>query len=204
VLAELELLSERMAEGALRADVLRARQSLADLSVLVERLLILSVPHRTLHDTHEVVSLRDLLEDTFTQLDPKEQRRITISKTDALVSGDSVLLATLIANAFSNALKFGEHVNTTLTLTDDWAVLCISDDGPGIETAEQEHVFEPFFRSQTALRRRIPGHGLGLALVRHIAVTHGGSASFAPTTEAGASLQIRLPIRKAEALTQDQ
>jgi two-component system sensor histidine kinase MprB len=43
------------------------------------------------------------------------------------------------------------------------------------------------------LRRRAPGHGLGLALVRHIAESHGGSAFFRPRDGTGARLQVLLP-----------
>jgi nitrogen-specific signal transduction histidine kinase len=67
------------------------------------------------------------------------------------------------------------------------------DDGPGVEASERERAFEPFFRSSEALRRRVPGHGLGLALIRHIATTHGGSATLVDKRTQGARLEIRLP-----------
>jgi signal transduction histidine kinase len=191
---ELELLSESIADVTPRANASRAEQKLAELSLLVERLLILSVPARSRTDAHEVVSLRDLLEDSIGALPGDDRERVAVSDEDALIRGDSVLLATMIANGVANGLKFGSRVSTRLAVVDGEAVIHIDDDGPGISDTERERAFEPFFRSQDALRRRVPGHGLGLALIRHIAQTHGGNASLVDKAERGARLEIRLPV----------
>ena len=73
------------------------------------------------------------------------------------------------------------------------AVLHVDDDGPRVEAPERERAFEPFFRSSEALRRGIPGHGHGLALIRHMATTHGGSATLVDRPTQGARLEMRLP-----------
>jgi two-component system sensor histidine kinase TctE len=211
VRAELELLVEGMTEerglegaregrgveGA-REGALAAQQKLADLAVLVERLLILSVPARSMVDAHEIVSLRDLLEDVVEALPRSDAARVALSDEDALVRGDAALLHTMTSNAIANGLKFGHRVTTELTLQGDEAILHVEDDGPGIDPQERERVFEPFFRSPDALRRRLPGHGLGLALIRHVAQTHGGQASFAERTPGqGTRLVIRLKLHRA-------
>lgn len=197
VRAELELLSESIAESELRSDVLRAQQKLTELAVLVERLLILSVPTRAPTDAHEVISLRDLFEDAVDALPAGDRQRVRVSEDDALVNGDAVLLSTMIANAIANAIKFGDLVTTGLTRSGRHAVMHIDDDGPGIDAADREQVFEPFFRTTDALRRRLPGHGLGLALIRHIAQTHGGNAAFVDKPGRGTRLEIRLPVAEA-------
>jgi signal transduction histidine kinase len=196
VQAELELLSESIAEPESRADTLRAQRKLAELSVLVDRLLVLSVPARSATDAHEIVSLRDLLEDTADSLPSVDRQRVQLSANDALVRGDTMLLATMIANAISNGLKFANAVSIELCVVGSDVVLHIDDDGPGMNATDRERVFEPFFRSDDALRQRLPGHGLGLALIRHIAQTHGGSASFLEKQEPGSRLEIRLPVQR--------
>jgi len=192
--AELELLSESLADSGQCSDILRAQQKLAELGELVDRLLILSVPTRVSTDAYELVSLRDLFEDTVEALPFADRHRVVTSEEDAAVTGDTVLLNTMIANAIANGLKFGDQVVVKLARSDRYAVIHVDDDGPGIDAAERERAFEPFFRSSDALRRRLPGHGLGLALIQHIAQTHGGSASFVDKHKHGARLEIRLPV----------
>lgn len=193
VRAELELLAEGITEPGARTGAAVAQQKLVELSMLVERLLILSVPKRSAADAHEVVSLRDLLEDVVHALSPDDRSRVQLSEGDALVRGDAALLSTLAANAIANGLKFGTTVTTEVLLTGGTTLLRVDDDGPGIDAAERERVFEPFFRSAEALRRRVPGHGLGLALIRHIAETHGGRAALVDKPTRGARLEIHLP-----------
>jgi signal transduction histidine kinase len=82
-----------------------------------------------------------------------------------------------------------------LMVTAGLASITVDDDGPGIDEADRERVFEPFYRGDGALRRT-PGNGLGLALVRHIAESHGGSACFRPRGGPGARLQVSLPEMK--------
>lgn len=192
--AELELLSERMVDPEPREGAMLALKKLAELSVLVDRLLILSVPARSASDAHEMVSLRDLLEDAVQSLPPDERARVHVANDDALVRGDAALLGTMVTNAIANGLKFGSTVTTELSLVDGIAVLRIDDDGPGVDASERERAFEPFFRGEAVLRRRIPGHGLGLALIRHVATTHGGTALLVGKATRGARLEIRLPV----------
>lgn len=193
VRAELELLAESVVDPETREGAMLAQQKLSELSVLVERLLILSVPARSASDAHEIVSLRDLVEDVVQSLPSADRARVQVANDDALVRGDAALLGTMVANAIANGLKFGSTVTTEVSLVDGVAVLRVDDDGPGIGSSERERVFEPFFRSSEALRRRIPGHGLGLALIRHIAATHGGTAEIVDKATPGARLEIRVP-----------
>lgn len=168
---------------------------LIELSTLVDKLLILSLPRQ--HSTHEgaeKLALLDVLEDQLAQLPSESRARIKLDTGDALLYGDATLLGVLVQNALNNALKFGEHVEIHGTRTTNTVVLAFEDDGPGLAEHEGEHVFEPFHRGEHALRARKPGHGLGLALIRHIAETHGGSARFAEKKQRGARLEIVLPL----------
>ena len=191
---ELELLIEDTTLGADASEnIARVQRKASELALLVERLLILATPRRVASDGAETASLRDLVEDAVASLSPSEPARVAVAGSDALVAGDAVLLQLMIVNALTNALKFGSRVEVELELAGSEAVVRFSDDGPGVQESERERVFEPFFRSSEALSRRVPGHGLGLALIRHIAEAHGGSASFVDGAS-GARLEIRLPL----------
>lgn len=191
--AELELLVEGVGDSAAREGVLVAQRKVAELSALVERLLILSVPLRSEHGATEVLSLRDLIEDVVHALPLDQRLRVQLAEGDALVRGDAVLLGSMVSNAVANGLKFGDSVRVEVSRAGGSCVLRVDDDGPGVVASEREAVFEPFARTRDALQRRIPGHGLGLALIRHVAEAHGGSAALSDKDTAGARLEIRLP-----------
>ena len=194
VRAELELLGEQASLSTdVAANLMTARTKVGDLVSLVEKLLVLATPTRILNEPNEVVSLHDVMEDVVRSLPPEQVKRVWLSDADALVRGDAMLLGSMFANALVNALKFGNEVRVELSVVDRVALVTIDDDGPGIDEADWERVFEPFFRDDSALRRRKPGHGLGLALVRHIATCHGGGAFFRRREGAGARLQLLLP-----------
>jgi two-component system OmpR family sensor kinase len=69
--------------------------------------------------------------------------------------------------------------------------LTIADEGPGVPEAEQEAIFEPFFRGASAGGTR--GHGLGLAIARRVIEAHGGRISVANRPAGGLVVTLRLP-----------
>lgn len=190
VRAELELLAEQSPSQAQQLQ--RARQTLARLEALVERLLVLATPERSQPARDEAVSLRDVVEDVVASLPPAEHGRVSVGEGDVTVRGDSSLLQALVSNALSNALKFGTRASVAIGLDGRQAVLRVDDDGPGVPPSERDRVFEPFFSSAQARMQGKAGHGLGLAIIAHIARRHGGSARFDEAT-GGARLEVRLP-----------
>lgn len=108
--------------------------------------------------------------------------------------GDGALLDRLTWNLTDNALKFappGGHVEVALATRNGEVVITVSDDGPGIPSADRERVFERFYRSAGSMDPG--GSGLGLAIVRAIANAHGGEAAVENRDEGGAAFTVRLP-----------
>lgn len=194
VRAELELLAE---QGPAQTQQLeRARETVARLETIVERLLVLAVPERSAPSPDEAISLRDVVEDAIATFPLAERERVSILDGDVTVRGDSTLLQVLVSNALSNALKFGTRTSVRIAHEGHDALLQFEDDGPGVPPAERASVFEPFFSSQQARKQGKAGHGLGLAIIAHIARRHGGGARFedVPT---GARLEVRLAAKAA-------
>jgi signal transduction histidine kinase len=189
--AELELLAEGE-EGATRAALDRASARTEKLSALVDRLLVLALPTQNLATGFENVALADVAADAVAALPAESRRRVRAElEVEGMVRGDERLLASLVTNALENALKFStEAVLIRLVESEPNELrIEISDGGPGIAPELRDRVFEPFFRVAPSSKR---GHGLGLALIGHIARVHGGVAAFVDAA-AGARLVITLP-----------
>jgi signal transduction histidine kinase len=119
-----------------------------------------------------------------------------------LVTGDKERLSQLVGNLISNALKFtpaGGRVTVRTFLDGSHAVIEVEDDGIGIPEAEQDRLFQRFFRSTTATEQAIPGTGLGLVISRAIAEAHGGTVDVRSEAGAGACFRVELPLESEEA-----
>jgi PAS domain S-box-containing protein len=115
------------------------------------------------------------------------------------MAGDRDRLAQVLDNLVSNAVKFtpaGGSVSVRLTAHDDAALIEVRDSGVGIPAAEQERLFERFYRASTATERAIPGVGLGLTIARAIVEAHGGRLDFDSIEGAGTTFRVRLPLRR--------
>lgn len=120
---------------------------------------------------------------------------VDISRVSAVqVLGNRDQLARAVRNLADNAAR---HASSTITfqLTDlgDTALLSIADDGPGIEAADRERIFERFTRLDEARATDDGGTGLGLAITREIIERHGGSVVVDPDVETGTRFVVRLP-----------
>jgi signal transduction histidine kinase len=92
-------------------------------------------------------------------------------------AGSPRLLRRLIRNLVDNALRHGASpVEIEVSAAPGEVVVTVSDDGPGIPAAERERVFEPFYRPQGSAEAE-GSWGLGLSIVRQIAVRHGGTVA---------------------------
>jgi two-component system osmolarity sensor histidine kinase EnvZ len=80
-----------------------------------------------------------------------------------------------LENLIGNALRHGTRAQVGLSFGDRMIRLSVEDDGPGIPPERRDEAMRPFTRLDDARNQDKPGVGLGLAIVRDIARTHGGS-----------------------------
>lgn len=114
--------------------------------------------------------------------------------------GHAGKLQQLVANLLDNAIKFtpeGGHVLVSLTTVARDAGgravrIAVSDDGPGIARNDLPHIFTRFWRSDSS--RTLPGNGLGLALVKAIATSYGGTAEAENLDPRGVCFTVTLPL----------
>jgi signal transduction histidine kinase len=111
-----------------------------------------------------------------------------------LVQGDARLLRRMIRNLLENAARHGKPpIEVSLRRRLGMASLSVCDHGAGVPESERERLFEPFYRLPGATS----GTGLGLSLVRQIAVRHGGSASVRAGEKNGACISVEIAANAA-------
>ena len=117
----------------------------------------------------------------------------------ARINGHPILLRELVVNLIDNALRYtpaGGVVTVRVSSTDEHVLLDVEDDGVGIAPAERELVFERFYR---VLGGTAEGSGLGLSIVKEIALQHGASISLADgllwPAHRGAGTGVRVTLR---------
>ena len=116
------------------------------------------------------------------------------------VAADPVLLQFAVYNLLVNAVKFSPESSTvriTLRSESQLARLDVSDQGCGIEPAEQKHIFERFYRARLHDGGQ-PGSGVGLALVKEIVTQHGGRVEVSSEPGKGSRFTVLLPREVTE------
>ena len=111
-----------------------------------------------------------------------------------VVLADETRLEQVISNLVSNALKYAPkgEIRITGTVRPEQVIVCVSDQGPGIEAKDLPHIFDRFYRSTKAVKHT-NGAGLGLYLARAIIEAHGGRLWVDPRPDSGARICFSLP-----------
>ena len=132
-----------------------------------------------------------------------EARGITLNvrldPSASSASCDSVRIQQVVWNLVSNAVKFtpkGGRVDVTLSRERSSFQIQVSDNGQGISPELLPYVFDRFRQSDSSMRRRFAGLGLGLSIVKYIVEAHGGTVEAdSPGEGKGSTFTVRLPIR---------
>jgi len=167
---------------------------------LVNQLLSLAraEPGEKREHATEPLNLAALARDTATEWVPRALERDIDLGFDApegamVIDGNPFLLREMLNNVLDNALRYtqrGGQVTVRVASTANRATLTIEDTGPGIPEAERERVFERFY----SVLGSGEGCGLGLAIVREIAQSHGAEVKLdSGAGGVGTSVQITFP-----------
>lgn len=114
----------------------------------------------------------------------------------AVVRGDPGALRRLFANLVDNAVRYGGGATIAWHVSGSSVAVCVDDDGPGVDAATAERLFQPFVRGDPSRNRETGGTGLGLAIVRGVATRHGGAVTLQnrPGGTRGARARVVLPL----------
>lgn len=115
---------------------------------------------------------------------------------DCTIRGSETELFRAVTNLIGNAIRYtqvGGTIQVRVRCVDDGCEVAVQDNGPGIQGAEREHVWESFFRGATAVGQDIPGTGLGLSIVAQVAARHDGRAELSSSSGEGSTFTMTLP-----------
>jgi PAS domain S-box-containing protein len=111
-----------------------------------------------------------------------------------IILADETRVEQVLSNLVSNALKYAPkgEIRITGSMHPEQVVVCVSDEGPGIEARDLPHIFDRFYRSSKAVKHT-KGAGLGLYLARAIVEAHSGRMWADPKPDTGARICFSLP-----------
>ena len=144
------------------------------------------------------ISLAEITEEVICDLVAvAEKKSISLVQDDgeARLTGSDTLVYRAIYNLIENAIKYNKEdgkVSVAITEDENFAKVIITDTGSGIAKEDWDKIFEPFFRVDKSRSRSMGGAGLGLALVKEIAVRHGGDVKVIESSNKGSSIELSL------------
>jgi two-component system sensor histidine kinase TctE len=201
--AQAEIAIEEQDPQALRRRVARIHQGAVQASQLVSQLLMeATISHRLENGEAETSAIGSVIEEVCQRLDPDQAKRVTVECTAAVtgaqVRGDRVALREMLRNVVDNALVYsGGPVQIGGAVEQGLLRLQVSDRGPGIADGERSMVLERFKRGSAS--SATVGSGLGLSIVKRVAEAHGGALRLRSRTGGGLTVEIELPVVKANA-----
>ncbi|MBD8063580.1 sensor histidine kinase [Oceanitalea stevensii] len=181
-----------------------AERNAGRLRILIDNLLSAA---RTASDvgSREDVDLADVVADVVESQSPRAADRdieIAVSTTGgAVVCADVGRLTQVVDNVVSNAVKYshpGGHVSIEISDRNRRVCLAVTDDGPGIPTADQGQLFSRFYRAPQVRHTSVQGTGLGLHISRQIVEALGGTITLTSEPGRGTRVEVLLPAGKGD------
>jgi two-component system phosphate regulon sensor histidine kinase PhoR len=210
-LTSMNLLLESLRDGRLPAEdqvkvvALLGRET-TRLEELVGRLLELTRLETGAHQfERRQVDVADLVAESVAAFDAASLTRptpIEVTVEPGLtVIGDRATLIRAIVNLLTNAWKYtgdDKRIAVTAATAGRYIEIAVTDNGMGMSRSEQRLAFARFARGKSAIDRKTPGVGLGLAFVRAIVRGHRGRISIESAVGKGTTMRMRFKRRRAE------
>jgi two-component system, OmpR family, osmolarity sensor histidine kinase EnvZ len=185
---QLALLGNRPEIGALRADVNEMQHMLED---------YLAFTRGDGGEEAKPTNLRELLEEVTDEMlvhGRTVDLRFRKSKADLVLPLKRQAFKRAITNLVTNAARFGDQIIVRAATERNWLRIEVDDNGPGIPPEERDNVFKPFYRLDHARNQDEGNTGLGLAIARDIARSHGGDIALGQSSMGGLRAIIRVPL----------
>jgi signal transduction histidine kinase len=147
----------------------------------------------------EHLDLHELAEEAVGSLAELAKERhvsVSVAGESAVAPADPEYVRLVVANLVENAIKYagsGSEVQVSTRSDGEEAVLEVADTGQGIPASAIPHLFDRFFRVESARAAENSGSGLGLAITKEIVEAHGGHVEIESELNVGTRFTVRLP-----------
>jgi two-component system OmpR family sensor kinase len=180
----------------------RIEQESIRMSTLVEDLLLLARLDQSREMEFEPVDLKTLVSEAVTSAKaagPKHNFNFRTPESEVFVLGDSMRIHQVITNLLANARTHtpeGTAVQIEINSLPEGVEVVVSDNGPGLSKADQERIFERFYRADPSRTRNgSEGTGLGLSIVDAVMRAHGGHVKVESEVGSGAKFKLFFPLK---------
>ena len=203
--AELYRLGAVSGEADLSRVMKRIEDEASRMGMLVEELLLLARLDQQRPLEQKPVELLAIATDAVTDLHSLHPQRPVRLLTDPVgeppvIIGDEGRLRQVLGNLLGNATTHTPEktpVRVRVASEGPFAILEISDDGPGMSPEDIARVFERFFRADPSRVRSSGGSGLGLSIVAALVAAHGGTVDVRSALGIGTTFTVRIPLAGA-------
>ncbi|HJH65994.1 MAG TPA: HAMP domain-containing histidine kinase [Bacteroides mediterraneensis] len=144
-------------------------------------------------------TLEKLLRLTVIPADKHVRFETRLTPNPLWVTADSVHLTNSISNLVENAIKYSGNevcIRISASLAEGKLVIRVADNGFGISSQDQLHIFDKFYRSEQMVGRGLPGIGLGLSYVKLMVEAHGGTVGVESILGRGSVFTLEIPQSK--------
>ena len=190
--------AQETASGHRAEEVLdRMQRAISRMQTIVSETLFLAKSKmRRLPFDASTFDLRVLCEQVVADLVQAERLRFECDAAICEIIGDPLRLRQALENLLANALKYSDGVVVVgVAKHDSGYTVTVKDHGIGIPKAEQDRVFDPFFRASNTAGKQ--GHGLGLSIVKTCVEQHGGRVELVSQPGKGTTFTMTLPLAPA-------
>jgi two-component system phosphate regulon sensor histidine kinase PhoR len=168
---------------------------------LIDSIINLShLDEKTFEANFESLDIYEITEKIVSQLRFRAMEKnitLNLSGQHLTFRGNRRMIEDLIFNLLDNGIKYNKEngkVDISIDKSNDYLSFSIKDTGIGIPKADQNRVFERFYRVDKSRSKRIQGSGLGLSIVKHIVEFHNGIINLISEENKGTEIEILFPI----------
>ncbi len=194
------LQKHKLAESQQKQILSNTLQETNRLDILCNNLLVSSQIEAGKYNFNKVeLHFSELINDCADEFIRRYPIRIFTKNIDSelFVIGDFFLLQIAINNLIENAIKYSpkdKPIDITLKKVENWAQLCVTDEGAGVADTDKNLVFEKFYRTGNEATKRAKGTGLGLYLTGKICKTHNGQIKIEDNPKGGSIFILNIKL----------